>query len=146
MQGIIYQSALPDIAKALAKLIETIWLKSNKILIYCKDKELLQRIDEVLWTYEQLSFLPHVFQDDEIASKTPVVLTYDMQNANSANILVCLEPTLPDSFSGFEKIIHMYSYTEGREKVIPFIQQLQSKEIEVIEYQQASSGAWQKIA
>jgi len=75
MQAIIYQSALPDIAKGLAKLIETIWLKSNKLLIYSSNKELLQRMDEILWTYEQLSFLPHVFQDDEIASKTPVVLT-----------------------------------------------------------------------
>jgi len=103
MQAIIYQSALPDIAKGLAKLIETIWLKSNKLLIYSSNKELLQRMDEILWTYEQLSFLPHVFQDDEIASKTPVVLTSDLHNVNNANILVCLDPLLPDSFTDFER-------------------------------------------
>lgn len=148
MQAIVYQSASAAPNKVLSKLIETVWLRSNKILIYCEDQKRLAEFDNILWTYEQLSFLPHVLEDDELASKTPIVLASKQNNLNNANILVCLEPKLPEFAFDFEKVIYMYDglAEHEKEKANSFIEQLKLSSIEVIEYQQDKSGAWQKIA
>ncbi len=148
MQAIIYKASSANSYKALSKLIETIWLRENKVLVYCTDKMRLAEFDNILWTYEQLSFLPHVIEGDELIEKTPVVLMSSQNNPNNANIIVCLDAELPEFASNFDKLVYMYDgvLLGEKEKVINFIQQLKSNSIEVIEYQQDKSGAWQKIA
>ena len=147
MQAIIYKSVLPDYTKALCKLIETIWLRSNKVIIYCQDALKLQKMDEVLWSYEQLSFLPHVLDNDNIAPSTPVVLTSNERNINNANIIVCLEPNMPNFAGSFEKLIYMYGNAAENEseKASAFIEQLTQSGIEVTQYQQEASGSWKKF-
>jgi DNA polymerase IIIc chi subunit len=146
MQAIIYKALPTTPYKALSKLIETVWLKGNRILVYCKDKKRLEEFDNILWTYDQLSFLPHVIEGDELLKETPIVLMSNENNVNSANIIVCLDAELPRFVKVFDKLVYMYDAASlEQEKLINFIQQLKSDSIEVIEYQQEKSGAWQKI-
>lgn len=145
-QAIIYQSASPAPLKVLSKLIETVWLKGNNILVYCEDQKRLAEFDNMLWTYEQLSFLPHVLEGDELVDKTPVVLASKQNNPNNATVLVCLDPSVPEFAGDFGKLIYMYDGLVLAEidRANSFIEQLKLKSIEVIEYQQDKSGVWQK--
>ncbi len=147
MQVIVYRALSVSHHKVLAKLIETIWLKDNKILIYCEDQSRLAELDNMLWAYEQLSFLPHVLEDDELVRETPIVLSASQKNHNNANILVCLDPQTFEFANAFEKVIYVCDskVLDEEGKANSFIKQLKLDSIEVIEYQQDKSGAWQKI-
>jgi DNA polymerase-3 subunit chi len=51
-------------------------LDKQRICIICRDEHQMQFLDEVLWTFSQLSFLPHLTEKDNINNDSiPIVLT-----------------------------------------------------------------------
>lgn len=46
----------------------------GKILILCNSKQEMQIVDVILWTYEQLRFIPHGTEDDPYIEQHPVLI------------------------------------------------------------------------
>ena len=43
-----------------------------KILIVCEDKTQVDKLNDLLWTFEQISFIPHSFESDY--DNSPVIM------------------------------------------------------------------------
>jgi DNA polymerase-3 subunit chi len=50
------------------------------------EKADLKKLDELLWTFSAVDFLPHCFIDDEAAAETPIVLTEDFASPGLAKV------------------------------------------------------------
>ena len=145
-QIIIYDIINENYMKVLPKLIDTIWNKGNKILIYTNLESEITDIDNILWSYNQLSFLPHLTCNDNLNNVTPVIISNNEINYNNANVIICLKNELSDFVKSFEKIIFVNKIQETYKKQIDdFIEHLLSVSSDVIRYSQNTSGAWQKI-
>jgi DNA polymerase-3 subunit chi len=82
----------------------------------------LAELDQALWTFSQLDFLPHVNANDANAAATPILLTdNDEIELPHYDILVNLSSETPAHFASFERMFEIISTDEedkaaGRER------------------------------
>ena len=75
------ERALPEL---LAKALE----RYPRILVKTADADQAAMLDQVLWTYDPGSFMPHSATADDFAAEQPVFLTPDDIKPNSAKMIV----------------------------------------------------------
>ena len=63
---------LSKLINQFVRLPATIIKKKMKILIVSEDKVQINKLNDLLWTFEQISFIPHTFESDYELS--PVVM------------------------------------------------------------------------
>lgn len=63
----------------------------HKVIVLHDDEEFLCKLDEVLWTFKQMAFIPHVRAEHHLAKETPVVLQKPpFINVNQADMVIIL--------------------------------------------------------
>lgn len=55
----IYKTSQNNFQKIFTKLVESIVIQNKKIYLLCQDHEEETKFDNLLWSYSQLSFIPH---------------------------------------------------------------------------------------
>lgn len=96
-----------------ATLVANFVQNGRKVLIYAPDATWYQAIDRMLWTYTQLSFVPHCAFDADVAPETAVWLSNQTEGAEAMDdILVNLSETVPTFFSRFDRTIEIVGTAE----------------------------------
>lgn len=131
--------------KIFPKLIEAIVAKNNKVMILTKDQEQTKLIDELLWLYSQLSFLPHATFQDELKVYAPVYITTDKyDNANNANIIAILQEDYKlNSENMFEKYLLFYN-KDSVERIKEKVTSINENQFSCCFIAQDKKGAWLK--
>ncbi len=143
----IYQLSKLSWIKGLAKLLENIIAKGNKVLISCESEDFMSKLDDALWTYEQLSFLPHATCNDSQQEKQPILLSTSEINANNATVLILAERFIPKILNDFEKIVIIYEKNDSAyeefvtQKAIPYFK---IKKVTYTVFKQNDNGTWEK--
>ena len=89
---------------------------ATAVLVYVPDAEDAARLDRILWTQPQLSFLPHCRADSPLAAETPILLTDHLDNPPQESCLMNLGNELPANFSRFEHLVEIVS-TDDRDRL-----------------------------
>jgi DNA polymerase III subunit chi len=112
----LFQVTQRLIAKALKA-------KPNATVVVAGDADSLARFDTHLWAFDASSFVPHVFGNDPLAAKTPVLLTTgaDALPHSHYGLLVNLSTAVPEHFARYERLIELVASDEasvlaGRER------------------------------
>jgi len=83
---------LEDILPGLVeKSLERGW----RAVIKTDSSERSDALDNLLWTYDDQSFLAHAQSGDGEASRQPVLITVEDENPNNAQILFCVGGSRP---------------------------------------------------
>ena len=129
----IYKTA--EVSKILPKLVENIVMQGKKIYIYCDNPEQEKELDYLLWSYSQLSFIPHGTTFDIYPNEQIVLLGQDLHYQSDAEILICAG-----------KLNDLNSTVNKYEKILLFNQELSNKPINVVIniVEQDISGKWIK--
>ena len=81
-----------------------------RVVIYATDRNLLNRLDDTLWTFSDSDFLPHAVIGDRHAARCPVILTSsDTGELPHNRILVNLSPDIPAFYAQFERLLELVS-------------------------------------
>jgi len=96
----------PKRAGRLAKLVESLYGDRRRVVVWVADEGRLQILDDYLWTYEQLSFVPHAVWAPNMGDVSdPVVLVSTPANPNRAEVMVVGdEPPPEDWIGGFDEV------------------------------------------
>ncbi len=90
------------------RLAERARTEGLRVLIHCPDAESASRLDRLLWTYRQESFLPHGLVDPANPTLdlnlTPVLISRDGSPETEEQVLINLAPEVPAFFSRFERV------------------------------------------
>jgi len=102
------ESVLPGL---LQKTLERGW----KAVVRCGSRETVQRLDEVLWTYDDASFLPHA-ADKERAADQPVYLTDGQERPNGADLLCLVDNAAVDAaaINGLVRCVTIFDGGDGK--------------------------------
>lgn len=105
----------PDARSRLAcRIVEKAYLAEQRVLVRCASSEALARLDELLWTFGDGSFVPHDSLDGaNDATETPVALTTRSDAAVDRQMLVNLTAELPPDWQRFERIAEVLDGAEG---------------------------------
>ncbi|MGB7991910.1 MAG: DNA polymerase III subunit chi [Candidatus Methylophosphatis roskildensis] len=110
MTRIEFHHNAPDKFAAAARLIGAAVANGARVLVFAPQRDVAQRIDQVLWTYAALSFVPHVAADSPLAQETPVLIAGSLEHPAAAGhdqVLVNLDGELPPAFARFERLIEI---------------------------------------
>lgn len=102
--------------QSACRLCRKILKQSSKIWWYCNNAELQQQLDDALWTFDPVSFIPHGINDT-----TGQICISDQLPKDGQWILFNFNANVPIIQATFEHIIEIVENTEtakivGREK------------------------------
>jgi len=81
----------------------------RKLMVYAPDEHVADRFDRELWTFAQLSFVPHVKSHHPLAAQTPVVIASSADALMHHEALLNLGNEPPAFFSRFEQLREVVS-------------------------------------
>lgn len=79
-----------DTVKAVCQLTEKLYGQGKRIQIICANQLMVVSLDQALWQFKQLSFLPHMTDLDGVDPATqPIFITSNQEdNLNHADIVL----------------------------------------------------------
>lgn len=94
-------------AEALVcKLCQKAYQGQQKVLLLTNSSQQSQRFDQLLWTHDEESFLPHDQQEQE-GFMTPILVNHEANPKGDRNLLINLSEEIPLFFAQFERVIEL---------------------------------------
>jgi DNA polymerase-3 subunit chi len=104
--------ALEDVLPGLVeKSLERGW----RAVIKTDSSERSDALDNLLWTYDDQSFLAHAQSGDGEAARQPVLITVEDENPNNARILFCVGGARPADWKGLSSLARVAMLFDGRD-------------------------------
>lgn len=133
--------ALPEI---LTKAVEG----GRRVVVRAGDESAVAHLNDLLWTFQPDSFLPHGAAADGHAAEQPIWLTTQDENPNSADVLVLAcdaNVAAPENyelccmvFDGHDETAVVAARTRWKE--------YKNKGFSVTYWKQTDQGGWEKTA
>jgi len=93
----------------VCRLAEKAFKKGHAIHVQTNSAEQSERIDKLMWSYNDLSFLPHVKIDDDLQQDTPIHISHSNENASITDVLINLKSEVPMFFTQFNRVAEIVS-------------------------------------
>ena len=94
------------------KVVEKAWQQGLRVYVHTASEGEAMRLDELLWTFRQDSFVPHALATASGAEHEAVVIGCDLAAGRGRQVLVNLCATLPADTGGFERIAEVVGNDE----------------------------------
>jgi len=107
-----YHLTRTPLERALPKLLERVIAGGMRAVVVSGSAERVEALNAALWTYEQLSFLPHGSAKDGQAEDQPIWLTTADENPNGATVLVLTDGVSSSKVAEFARCLDMF---DGRD-------------------------------
>jgi DNA polymerase III subunit chi len=143
-----YHLTRDKLETALPKLAARAWTQGLRAIIRAPDDARVQMLDQLLWTFEDDSFLPHGTARNGHADLQPIYITADLDVPNEARLLMLVDNRLDDDLARFERCFYLF---DGNDDVQVSAartawKQLKSQGLPLTYWQQSDSGKWEKKA
>lgn len=104
----------------LARLVEKIYSLEKTVLIFANSQTQAEYLDDLLWSYQEESFLPHEIYSPSAEGSGSAIMISTSEEV-TANVLINLQTQLPTFFRNFERVVELvYDQDEvpqqGRQK------------------------------
>lgn len=90
----------------ICRLVEKIYRQRHTVYIHCRDLQEAHRLDELLWTFSDISFLPHCLYGEVNDPPPPIQLGFDA-TPTAQDVLINLSTTIPMFYSTFQRILEI---------------------------------------
>jgi DNA polymerase-3 subunit chi len=111
---------LPETARrtsdqVLCSLTGKAWKQGKRVYIHTESSDRSSKVDTLLWTFKDVSFLPHGLIDRMDAEKTPVLIGHEDPPADQHDIMINMTNTVPLFFGRFDRLIEIVDHaSEGK--------------------------------
>jgi DNA polymerase III subunit chi len=101
------------------RLTEKAFLRDLRVVVVNETLADAQAMDDLLWTFNERSFVPHKICLDEhsLDPATPVQLTVDPSNVPAADLLVNLTARLPAHWELYPRVAEIIDADEDRRRL-----------------------------
>ncbi|MDE3060665.1 MAG: DNA polymerase III subunit chi [Pseudomonadota bacterium] len=103
-----YHLTATPLERALPRLLEKAYAGGFKTLLLASSEEQAERFNQLLWTYNPGSFLPHGSLKDGNSEQQPILISTSMEPLNRANLLAVTDGSVPTQPESFERIIDIF--------------------------------------
>ena len=103
------ETSLDALESFACRLVETVWQRGHAVLVLAASDIAAQRLDDLLWTFREESFVPHrrVGSDGPVASEPasePVIVSTPGVWASELDVLINLTASVPAEASRAARI------------------------------------------
>ena len=93
----------------LISLIEKSISKNWNSLVLLDNTERMEEINDLLWTFNDTSFIPHGSQSDLSPDKQNVYLTCNEENLNNSNIIFSIDGIIVNEPDNWNRCIYIFN-------------------------------------
>lgn len=143
-----YHLQRSKLEQALPAILSQAHTKGMTALVKFNSEGTRDHMDETLWTFDPISFLPHGVNGAKSESSQPILLTTEDQNPNKANLLILVDGV---EHSGIEEFDLCCEIFDGMNETV--VKQartkwkvLKEKGYTLKYYQQNDAGKWEEKA
>lgn len=119
MTQIEFYSVDPETVKMpyshLCELIKRAYRRGQKIFVHSQNKSQAEKVDELLWTLDNKSFIPHQLVNEDPDTMPPVEIGFGQEPTIKPDVLINLSTDTPHFFSRF-KWVFEYAYGDESNK------------------------------
>jgi DNA polymerase-3 subunit chi len=95
------------------RLAEKAYRLNNRVHIHVADRDSLQKLDDLLWTFRDGSFVPHeILGATRGDPESPVTIGCDEASRNNCDLLINLGVTIPGSAASFPRVAEVVTSDE----------------------------------
>ena len=103
---IVAESSIPY--RYVCQIAETARKEGCDIYIHAATREAAATIDDLLWTFRDISFLPHAPVDSgDAAEHSPIVIGWEGEELQQRQVLINLSGAVPVQAENYERIIEI---------------------------------------
>ena len=111
MTSIDFYFNASDRLTVACRLASKAFAHRKKLLIFAPESDTAHRIDRMLWTWQQLSFVPHCLASDPLATQTPVLITRESAAPPECDVLLNLAAECPPFFERYPRLLEVVGLT-----------------------------------
>lgn len=103
-----YILANNDYQSFACRLLEKIYQEKLQAFVYVEDHAKAKELNDLLWTFRDISFVPHRALDETENISAPIFINYlqpEPDEISHYDILLVLAPVLPDQCEEFSRLI-----------------------------------------
>lgn len=86
------------------RLTEKIYYLGKRVYIHVANEQQVRKLDDLLWTFQSGSFVPHECYQESHSAQSPVVIGSDTQPALDADVLINISDELPIFYAKFARV------------------------------------------
>jgi DNA polymerase-3 subunit chi len=146
---LFYHLERASLETVLPGLLERTLERGWKAVVRCGSKEAAARLDDLLWTYSDESFLPHSAEVERAAAQ-PIWISADDAVPNGADVMFLVENATADAggIAGFVRCVTIFD--GGDEAAVAaardFWRDVKAAGHEATYWKQSREGRWEKQA
>lgn len=103
-----YHLTRSSLEQALPQLLSKTLQAGKRALVVLGSEQRMKSIDDVLWTFDKPSWLPHGTTKSEPLEDHPILLSIDDTNANNATFLFLVDGGTSDRIGEFERCFEVF--------------------------------------
>lgn len=112
---IVAEPAVP--CRFVCQLTEKVRNEGYDIYIHAATREQATTIDDLLWTFKDISFLPHASIDSQDVTECPVIIGWKGEEPLRRQVLINLSGAVPEHTDTYDRIIEVVpSDPAGRDR------------------------------
>ncbi len=146
---LFYHLERASLESVLPGLLERSLERGWRAVVRCGTQETVERLNDVLWTYNDEAFLPHS-ADPARASEQPVFLTTQADVPNGAHLLFLVDNASADAGSLASFVRCVMIFDGGDETAVAaaraFWKDVKAAGHEAAYWKQSPAGRWEKQA
>lgn len=104
---ILSENATDAHFKLACRLVEKAYKNQHRIYIHTANQTDTHRMDELLWTYRDDSFLPHNIYGDGPDPAPPIQIGFAVTPDKHRDILINLSSTIPEFYTQFIRVLEV---------------------------------------
>lgn len=103
-----YHLTRTPLERALPALLERALAAGMRSVVIAGSQERVEALNQLLWTYEERSFLPHGSRRDGHPERQPVWLTTEDENPNGADCLVLTDGAVSSRVGAYRRCLDLF--------------------------------------
>lgn len=142
-----YHLTRSGLDKALPQLLGKTMQAGKRALVVLGSDQRLSAIDDVLWTFDKASWLPHGRGPSDHDEHQPILLTTEGANTNKAEFLFLADGGTSENVADFERCFELF---DGHDDEVVAAARVRWKEYKTaghqLTYWQQTDRGWEKKA
>ena len=142
-----YHLERSSLDQVLPELLEKTLSRGWKAVVRPPNDQVVERLDQWLWSYRDDSFLPHGQSAEPGASRQPIVLTTGPENPNQSQALFLVAGSSAEHMEGYERCVILF---DGADEEALARARGQWKEVKAsgaaVSYWKQQARGWEKQA
>lgn len=132
--------------QVLPNLLERTLERGWRAVVQAGSKERLEAVDNLLWTYDDASFLPHGMKRDGDPAYQPIFLTLDDGNPNASDVRFLIEGAELGDTAGYQRLVYLFdgADAESLARARTAWQAVKASGESATYWRQSDAGRWEK--